>query len=1324
MKRLNGCVVFFILFIVNLYGQVDHPQVDFIKAELDKTGLKERDIYITDHYTSRGITHTYFKESINGIPIYNSRGGAHYKHPSQVFLKESFIRPFKGEVPSVTPKLSAAEALTIIADVKNYDVSGRIQTTSPVKGVEQKQVLVAETISLREVPSKLEYFLDEEGKMRLVWLLPVEEVATAWFTNYLIDVNSGEIVKEVDWTVECKHGSCEGGKHNSYIDHSNTAFFKKTNNAILPNSYEVFAWPLESPNFGGRTTEVSPWLDNPAASPNGWHTIGGNSYTTTRGNNTDTYIDDNNSNSPTGGDAARADGGATLDFSFPLDLNGNPSNYKDAAITNTFYWTNLMHDVWYNYGFDEASGNFQEENYTANGVASDYVRSEAQDGGGTCNANFGTPPDGSNPRMQMYLCTRNGQNRDGDYDNAVIAHEYAHGVSNRLTGGPAASGCLSNQEQMGEGWSDYFGMVMTIEAGDAGPDARGMGTWLFGEGPNGPGIRPFPYSTDFGVNPMTYNTIKSVSVPHGVGSVWCTMLWDLTWALIDEYGFDPDIYDGTGGNNIAMDLVMEGMKLQVCSPGFVDGRNAILEADLLLNGGANACLIWNVFAARGLGYSATQGSSGSRSDGDEAFDLPPSCSLNILKSTPTLTASESDQITYQIIVENNLLEDTLTNTLVVDTIPAELFFVSATDGGIESSGIVSWPLFTLLPSEKDTFEVVLEVDAGITYVNSDFYDDIEGGTSNWSTSFTGSTNWSAQSAVVNSGTSAWFAPDNSTSGTAYLDLAFEIGLGGGSEISFFHQFDTENNWDGGQVFISIDGGSNWIDLGPNMIANGYNNIIFNSVPGFSGNSGGFINTVIDLNSYEGQNAIIRFQMNCDEAVGGNGWWIDDIAISNLTSIVVNQASVESGQYSAFSKANGVELLLPSGDFVVTVNKTDILCNGATNGQIMLNPEGGNGTYTYAWNDGATTQDRANLPVGVYRVSISDGPDTIFKVGIITEPSDININFDVDNISNGLLNNGSINAEVSGGTGDYTYLWSTGDTLSAIDNLTEGMYVLTITDENNCVQIDSVEVIRFSCDDDYFDSGGPSGEYSNNEDITMVICSDRPNEDVVLTFNSLNIESTWDALYVYNGNSINSPIFDSGNPATQAGFPAGGYYGSNIPGPFVATNESGCITLRFRSDQFVTESGWDIDIACATSCAPEVMNINASGYGSLKQQILCADPVDTILIGSNIFADTIILDSIINIDKNILIDPGIGNEFDIFSNQLGPIFTITSNGILELNNLALRSGEASSGGAVINNGLLKLGNVDIKENVNTPDPQTLIINNGAVEVLGNSRIIKN
>ncbi len=63
----------------------------------------------------------------------------------------------------------------------------------------------------------------------------------------------------------------------------------------------------------------------------------------------------------------------------------------------------MIHDALYEYGFNEAAGNFQENNFGLGGSGSDSVNAEAQDGSGTDNANFATPADGSNPRMQMYL---------------------------------------------------------------------------------------------------------------------------------------------------------------------------------------------------------------------------------------------------------------------------------------------------------------------------------------------------------------------------------------------------------------------------------------------------------------------------------------------------------------------------------------------------------------------------------------------------------------------------------------------------------------------------------------------------------------------------------------------------------------------------------------------------------------------------------------------------------------------------------------------------------------------------------------------------------
>jgi extracellular elastinolytic metalloproteinase len=227
--------------------------------------------------------------------------------------------------------------------------------------------------------------------------------------------------------------------------------------------------------------------------------------------------------------------------------------------------------------------------------------------------------------------------RDGDLESGIIIHEYGHGISNRLTGGIKPSNCLSGAEQMGEGWSDYYAIAMLLDPALDDPEQpRGMGPYaLFQDSRHGAGIRPRPYTRDMEIQPFTYDRIKtnswitgqSLAIPHGIGHTWAATLWDTTWNLIDRHGFNPNIYEpwNTGGNNLALQLVTDGLKFQGCFPGFIDGRNGILAAEQALTGGENACILWSSFARRGLGFSATQGTSANRDDNTEAFDVPPAC---------------------------------------------------------------------------------------------------------------------------------------------------------------------------------------------------------------------------------------------------------------------------------------------------------------------------------------------------------------------------------------------------------------------------------------------------------------------------------------------------------------------------------------------------------------------------------------------------------------------------------------------------------------------------------------------------------------------------
>jgi hypothetical protein len=116
------------------------------------------------------------------------------------------------------------------------------------------------------------------------------------------------------------------------------------------------------------------------------------------------------------------------------------------------------------------------------------------------------------------------------------------------------------------------------------------------------------------INDYTYIDAAdpTISMPHGIGFVWGTMIWDMYWAFY-EYGFDSDIYYGTGGNNKAIQLVMDGLKL-IKECWFVEGRDAIIKADAALYDGDNECLIRTVFARRGVGIGASQGTPSRRSN--------------------------------------------------------------------------------------------------------------------------------------------------------------------------------------------------------------------------------------------------------------------------------------------------------------------------------------------------------------------------------------------------------------------------------------------------------------------------------------------------------------------------------------------------------------------------------------------------------------------------------------------------------------------------------------------------------------------------------------
>ncbi|EGN97406.1 hypothetical protein SERLA73DRAFT_184099 [Serpula lacrymans var. lacrymans S7.3] len=513
---------------------------------------------------------------------------------------------------------------------------------------------------------------DGSTALDLVWKFEVE-MQDNWYEASVAAIAPHRIVTVVDWASD------------SPLPHPSfqTAPIPPTTPSPLPASYNIFPWGVNDPSEGERA--IVQELGDKLASPVGWHTlpykndpqsdnirqVGGSLWretNTTWGNNVFAHENWEGRNEwvynlrPQGA-ASKGDTseGAVFDFDYDPkktdseDALNEAKKYIDATVTQLFYTSNMVHDLYYRYGFDEVSGNFQQHNFGRGGKEDDGVIANAQDGSGYNNANFMTPPDGQNGRCRMYLWNTANPYRDGDLEAGIVIHELSHGLSTRLTGGPANSGCLGWGESggMGEGWGDF--LATTIRSTSSYSDYA-MGAWAA----NRPtGIRNFIYSTDKAINPSTYKTLDKPGYwgVHAIGEVWAEMLWVVSQKLINKHGYSDSLFppapleDGTiptgnfyrpkeydvhgkakplvpiHGNSLIVQLVLNGMKLQDCHPSFFDARDAIIQADAVLTGGENFCELWEGFAERGLGVDATvvgktPWGGGIREDG---FKVPTVC---------------------------------------------------------------------------------------------------------------------------------------------------------------------------------------------------------------------------------------------------------------------------------------------------------------------------------------------------------------------------------------------------------------------------------------------------------------------------------------------------------------------------------------------------------------------------------------------------------------------------------------------------------------------------------------------------------------------------
>ncbi|HET7503211.1 MAG TPA: M36 family metallopeptidase [Kofleriaceae bacterium] len=526
------------------------------------------------------MSHVTLQRTVNGIPVYQGAVSVHMDGGNNVFraLGDEY---FRVGAPTNRMMLSPAEAAE--AAGKSLGVSFTA-TQATTEG--QTTTFTAPNL-LDPVKVEPRIFQVSAGDDRLAF-----QVLMSWLDDQQQQQYQLALVDAQDGTLLASHSLV---------------------NTFTGRVFNVDAQPTATQSADTRT--VVSFDGDPTVSPSGWvgaarNTVGNNAVAAT----------DLDASNTVGANETQPVADASDSFDFPYSGTVDASSFKAAAVANAFFLVNDWHDRTYKLGFTEAAGNFQTNNFGKGGAQNDAVNVDAQDGSGTNNANFATPPDGSRPRMQMFLFSikngAGGVRQDGDFDPSVIYHENTHGLSNRLVGG-GSTNCLGGGQAggMGEGWGDWLGSSFL--------NNPVVGAYVTGNATTG--IR----AASMASSPFTYGNIKdgSRSEVHDQGEVWAATLWDVRTAI---------------GQAMAEQLVVSGMKLTPCNPTMLQARDAIIQADTNINGAssANHCKLWTAFAGRLMGFGASSPSSSSTSQIVTSTALPPECAGGGTGTTRTFTSTD------------------------------------------------------------------------------------------------------------------------------------------------------------------------------------------------------------------------------------------------------------------------------------------------------------------------------------------------------------------------------------------------------------------------------------------------------------------------------------------------------------------------------------------------------------------------------------------------------------------------------------------------------------------------------------------------------------
>jgi Fungalysin metallopeptidase (M36) len=638
-----------------------------------------------------------------------------------------------------------------------------------------------------------------------------------------------------------------------------------TPNALQPQWVAQKSIVLES----GPISTRDPWL--PATA------------TSTVGNNVDAYADLASPNGYGPGDVRAPVTARTLDFLYDQTLppNATPTQIQ-AAVTQLFVDANFFHDWYYDVGFDEAAGNAQADNFGRGGKGGDPLLAEAQDYSGTNNANMQVPADGYRPRMQMFLFTGGSLARDGTLDNAIVAHEWGHLISNRLIGDSMG---LSNLQGlgMGEGWADFHALLMLVRAEDAQAQSNAGWSGVFpmssfatsGTSSNALyfGLRRYPYSTDFAKNPLTFKHIQGgVPLPAGVpvaqnggpnwevhntGEVWAEMLWECYAALLN----DTARLSFVEAQDRMRAYLVGGYKATPNAPTFLEARDAIL-AVALANDPADFQLFRKAFARRGAGDKAVAPPRNASDNAPVVEDFSATDGLELMGVSLSDSVVSCDHDGWLDNGETGTLTVTLRNAALASLSGAAGSVTTSTPGvTLPRGGALRFGPSSQFGTTSASVDVKLDDALGITAlqfvvsfgdsaeraaansVNVAFRgnvaemngvattDTVESSQTLWSVdhdaALTGA--WPWRRAEISPLEHVWFGPNPESPADVFLiSPPIQVGQVGDLVVSFKHRYDFEYDalrlYDGGVLEVGRTPQGPWTDVG-SFASPGYDGVL-------------------------------------------------------------------------------------------------------------------------------------------------------------------------------------------------------------------------------------------------------------------------------------------------------------------------------------------------------------------------------------------------------------------------------------------------------------------------------------------------------------------